>query len=297
MMSDNTAKNNNKTINSPTLTSREQEIMKLLLTGSSPKEIAGSLNISRDTVLAHKKNLYRKLDVQSIQELFAKFHSSGAFTELAPSLEIKSVEMSASKKPFLLRAKLISPKFLIPAGISAAGLIIIIMFVLIAREKGTAAVFTRLDIFNDDFGSHITLTPNIENIQDKYIETYSISGNLSQKASSYTGVIAIPDPSTHEAMKKMKRFSLTVLGDGKTYTVSLPTTEARQEGGSNFYCVFFTTKNGVISAFTFYIEELTQSPYFGKKVPFVQDNIEALQIQPFTKGDFNLKFWDIKIHL
>ena len=39
----------------PVLTPREQEIMKPLLDGSSPKEIASVLNINHDTVLAHKK--------------------------------------------------------------------------------------------------------------------------------------------------------------------------------------------------------------------------------------------------
>lgn len=54
------------------LTPREQEIMKLLLDGISSKEITANMGISLKTVEFHKKNLYRKLNVQSIQELFAK---------------------------------------------------------------------------------------------------------------------------------------------------------------------------------------------------------------------------------
>jgi len=284
--------NSEKTANTPALTAREQEIMDLLLSGVIPKEIANTLNISYATVLDHQKNLYRKLDVHNINELFVKHSKANGTTQT------ENVNPNMPGKTSILnKVKFKSPKILIPAGIIAAAFIILILFLFMLNEKGIAAVFTRLDIFYDDFGSHITLTPNIEKIQDNYTETYTISGHLSQRDSSYTGIIAIPDPSTQKIMKKMKRFSFTVLGDGKTYMALLPTTEARQEGGSNFYGVFFTTKNGVISTFTFLIDQLSQSSFFGKKVPFVQDNIEAFQIQIWTKGDFNLKFWDIKFHL
>ena len=55
------------------LTPREEEIFTLLLQGSAPKEIAYTLKISYDTVHFHQKNLYRKLNIQSRAELFARF--------------------------------------------------------------------------------------------------------------------------------------------------------------------------------------------------------------------------------
>ena len=55
------------------LTPREQEIFTLLLKGTSPKEIAYTLKISYETVHHHQKNMYKKLGIQSIQELFAKY--------------------------------------------------------------------------------------------------------------------------------------------------------------------------------------------------------------------------------
>ena len=57
------------------LTKREEEILTLLLSGAAPKEIAYTLKISFDTVRFHQKNLYRKLGIQSIAELFARFSS------------------------------------------------------------------------------------------------------------------------------------------------------------------------------------------------------------------------------
>ncbi|MCL2243257.1 MAG: helix-turn-helix transcriptional regulator [Treponema sp.] len=55
------------------LTPREQEIFTMLLKGTSPKDIAFTLKISYETVHHHQKNLYRKLGIQSIQELFARY--------------------------------------------------------------------------------------------------------------------------------------------------------------------------------------------------------------------------------
>jgi len=55
------------------LTPREQEIFTMLLKGTSPKEIAYVLKISYGTVLYHQQNLYRKLSIHSIAELFAKY--------------------------------------------------------------------------------------------------------------------------------------------------------------------------------------------------------------------------------
>ena len=55
------------------LTTREQEVFNLLLTGTAPKEIAYNLKISYPTVNFHMNNLYRKLGIQSRAELFAKY--------------------------------------------------------------------------------------------------------------------------------------------------------------------------------------------------------------------------------
>lgn len=58
------------------LTSREKEILLLLVKGFSYKEIAAELFISVETLNTHTKNVYRKLNVHSRGELAAKFGSS-----------------------------------------------------------------------------------------------------------------------------------------------------------------------------------------------------------------------------
>jgi len=52
------------------ITKREKEIIKLLVRGKSLKEIAKLLNISELTVKTHRQNIYKKLGVNSITELF-----------------------------------------------------------------------------------------------------------------------------------------------------------------------------------------------------------------------------------
>ncbi len=58
------------------LTSREKNILKLLVKGLSYKEIAGTSFISFETLNTHVKNIYRKLNVHSRSELAAKYGSA-----------------------------------------------------------------------------------------------------------------------------------------------------------------------------------------------------------------------------
>jgi DNA-binding CsgD family transcriptional regulator len=47
------------------LTSRELEILKLIITDKNNPEIAQLLNLSANTVVTHRKNIMRKLNVKS----------------------------------------------------------------------------------------------------------------------------------------------------------------------------------------------------------------------------------------
>lgn len=51
------------------LTRREREVMELVIKGFSAEDIANSLHVSEYTVTQHKKNIYKKLHVNSIAEL------------------------------------------------------------------------------------------------------------------------------------------------------------------------------------------------------------------------------------
>ncbi|MDR2543509.1 MAG: helix-turn-helix transcriptional regulator [Treponema sp.] len=84
--------------NLPDLTLREREIFDMLLEGISPKEVAYTLNISYNTVQFHRKSLYRKLGVHSVQELFAKYSAINKTTNSAQAEQ--PAEEKLVLKPF-----------------------------------------------------------------------------------------------------------------------------------------------------------------------------------------------------
>jgi DNA-binding CsgD family transcriptional regulator len=56
------------------LTSREKEVLDLLLTNHSNREVAEKLFIDYETIRSHRKNIYRKLEVSTIMELAMTFY-------------------------------------------------------------------------------------------------------------------------------------------------------------------------------------------------------------------------------
>ena len=54
------------------LSSREKQIVKLLVNGYSTRDIAYGLNISSETVKTHRKNIHRKLRTHSVVQLIIK---------------------------------------------------------------------------------------------------------------------------------------------------------------------------------------------------------------------------------
>ena len=69
------------------LSPRETQVMRLLVTGKTTKEISAALNISLTTVDFHRNNVLRKMDVENIVELTR----AADFYELSASGERASV--------------------------------------------------------------------------------------------------------------------------------------------------------------------------------------------------------------
>lgn len=59
------------TFGSDSLTPREHEVVQHLLSGASAPDIAGRLSVSLQTVRVHRRNIYEKLDVSSLGQLFS----------------------------------------------------------------------------------------------------------------------------------------------------------------------------------------------------------------------------------
>ena len=67
LLSDNKQKINSSS--QEILSNRETDVLKLLVTGKSNKEIADSLNISINTVITHRKNISQKTGIKSVSGL------------------------------------------------------------------------------------------------------------------------------------------------------------------------------------------------------------------------------------
>jgi len=63
------------------LTAREQEVLQLILSGKSNREIAGTLFISESTVKTHAKNIFSKYDVGSRAELISTLLKNQRFPD------------------------------------------------------------------------------------------------------------------------------------------------------------------------------------------------------------------------
>ena len=58
------------------ISNRERDVVRLLLTNKTSKEIAENLNISKYTVDTHRKNILKKLNIDSTFELINYFKSN-----------------------------------------------------------------------------------------------------------------------------------------------------------------------------------------------------------------------------
>lgn len=99
------------------LTRREKEIFTLLLDGLVPKEIAGKLKISYETVISHQNRMYRKLGVHSIDELFEKYQDKRD--------EILSAANGVKQESLFKRFN--NPIILIPTGVGIAAVILFLL--------------------------------------------------------------------------------------------------------------------------------------------------------------------------
>jgi len=271
------------------LTPRQQELLEMLLNGIQPKEIAYNLGITYNTLLFHQKELYHKLGVHSVHELFTKY---------APNAKGEAANISSLKKTLPV-------KWLAIFGVLLLAVVIpvILFFIRKPTDEGHLAIFNRWDSWTDKTSSSIDAAVTYDDsIDGKHFASYTMSGVLSGVEGWYgAGMIHYPVPLTHRAMKKMTSFSFKVLGDGKLYRVNIPTTDTIIfDQDMDHYCVMFPTIKGEVSTITVNADDLMQQGY-GKQVPFVRDNIESMEFvlgsEFFTESSepFYLKVWDIRI--
>ncbi|MEX0332516.1 MAG: LuxR C-terminal-related transcriptional regulator [Puniceicoccaceae bacterium] len=71
------------------LTKREQEVLTLIGSGLSDREIGEGLGLSESSVQTHRRNLFRKLDVHSTPELIRYANECGFWKPAFPSMGLQ----------------------------------------------------------------------------------------------------------------------------------------------------------------------------------------------------------------
>jgi len=267
------------------LTPKEQEVCDLLIAGRSPKEIALTLNVSYDTVKTHRKNLYRKLGVNSFKQLYAKCTNNAV-----------SVNKPVKKPPVKLIA------------IGAGSVILAAAALLLYFAPWKTYYIPGFDIwvpFNDE-NSTVTQVFTTEIIDGKKVECITIFGVLYDDPNTLmtergywgpaplAGTYGDPDDATNQILHKIKAISFKVLGDGGDYFFRLPTYDTFNE---DHWLHIFSTVNGEVVSVTVNIpEDLVRHGWSGVEAEHILSRITTFQFQPVRAGPYNLKFWDIKIH-
>jgi len=151
---------------------------------------------------------------------------------------------------------------------------------------GTDAVFTNW-IPSSDGASSITHTVPAAGRQ-------RIQGTLTG-SEGYANIFAAPDSASLERMKTMNAITFMATGDGKQYSVMIPTTETNIE--YNHYRFTFTASSSPTQITVYVPSNLAQADWGGAGVTaFNQSNVQGFAFQPFNNGSFDLTVWDVKLY-
>jgi DNA-binding CsgD family transcriptional regulator len=213
------------------LSPREKELFDLLLEGVSPKEIAHKLNISPHTVDYHRTKLYSKLDIHSVQELFAKYSTNGK-TPPQEALEAEAtIPISTAIKKKL--------KILLPVGIALVALSVVFLFIFIRKTTADTTLkgeiipinnlgFSSTSDQNEGGKSTSEVYVSSEKFNGKIIDVINIKTNLVRIKESYAGAYTI-NPDLIQRLRQANGIRFKVLGDGKTLVVEFHTKETIPE--------------------------------------------------------------------
>jgi len=259
------------------ITSREREVLNLLIEGVSPKEIANKLNISHSTVDFHRTKLYRKLGVHNIHELIAK------------SLNNKELLSLKTEDASLVSMVKNQPDHFKPTG-EIIPMINMGFFASTDAEIGgnsTAEVYiTREEIDG-------VMIDSVLNIKIKM----ALKGKDIEYAQAYTDKYDII-----KRLRKANGVRFKALGDGKSWYVEFKTIESTPEVFyANYLNMFGTIRDKVIVVdvpySSLYLPEWAEEKY---RFEFNKESIKGFDIVSKNVSPDNapslLKIFDFEIY-
>ena len=290
------------------ITLREREIFDLLLEGFSQKEIAHKLNISHSTVDFHRTNLYKKLGVHSIKELFAKYSTNG---KTAPSEPEAALFVSKTKK-----YKKFKP--LLPAGI-AAGIIMLAFsvlfigkFVIKLSPKPKVVI---IPVYNLGFFPWPDAKDNRgESTAEVFISSEEIDGvkidsvlNIKtdlkgrENSNMFYADINITKYDIIQRLRQANGIRFKARGDGKSWIVKFFTKESTQERKyAHYQYIFGTVRDKVVAYDVPYSSLVLQEFWERYSFEFNKESINILSISADNTiqdvGSSSLQIFDFEIY-
>jgi len=292
------------------LSPREQEVFDLLLEGLSQKGIAHKLNISHSTLDFHRTNLYKKLGVHSVKELFAKYSTNG---KASPSKSETASPVSDTKKHTRL-------KILLPVGI-AAGIIMLaflILFLLIFIRKTyshPAPKGTIIPVYNMGFFPWPDAKDRRgESTAEVFITSEEIDGmEINGVLNIKTDLKGIGDnnefyvninTTKYDVIQRLRQANgirFKARGDGKMWVVDFFTKESTQKTNYAHYQYTFGTVRDKIIVYDIPYSSLILPEYWEKySFDFNKESIKILSIgaNNLTQdvGSSSLQIFDFEIY-
>jgi DNA-binding CsgD family transcriptional regulator/flagellar basal body-associated protein FliL len=288
------------------LTHREREIFDLLLEGVSPKEIAHKHNISYNTVDFHRKNLYNKLGIHNIQELFAKYSTNGKAPPSEAMETKKTAPASAAKKK---KKKL---KILLPAGIILLVFSVLFLLIFIRKSsthstpKGEIIPVNNLGFYaTSDVGHGGNSTSEVYITQEKIDgvkvkSVLNIKTNLVKEENRDDYYANARTEYLNQRLRKANGIRFKALGDGKVWAIEFQTKESTPE--RNYACYTYmlgTTHDQVVVVDIPYSSLFLPEWWEQFSFDFNKENIKSLSIAANAiqgYGSSFLQIFDFEIY-
>jgi DNA-binding CsgD family transcriptional regulator len=290
------------------LSPREREVFDLLLEGISQKEIANKLNISHSTLDFHRTNLYKKLGVHSIKELFAKYSTND---KTAPSEPETALPVPGTKRQKSL-------KLLLPFGI-AAGIIVLALSVSLIwifvikpspRPKGVIIPVYNLGFFSwpDAKDRRGESTAEVF-ITSEEIDGVEINGVLNIKtdlkgrenSNEFYANISTTKYDVIQRLRQANGIRFKARGDGKSWIAEFFTKESTQKTNYAHYQYIFGTVRDKVIVYDIPYSSLILPEYWEKySFDFNKESIKILSISANNTtqdaGSSFLQIFDFEIY-